>query len=62
MEMLYCGTMEQDLKMLEKNLKKLKVDPNQRKDFDKITADIYRVLNQNGYEKCTEIIKRIFSE
>ena len=62
MEMLYCGTMEQDLKMLEKNLKKLKVDPNQRKDFDKITDDIYRVLNQNGYEKCTEIIKRIFSE
>ena len=62
MEMLYCGVMEQDLKMLEKNLKKLKIEPAQRKDFDKIMDDVCKVLNQNGYEKCTEIIKRMFAE
>jgi len=62
MEMLYAGVCEQDLKMLEKNLAKLEIKPEQRKDFDKIMNDIYQVFNQNGYEKCTEIIKRIFSE
>lgn len=60
--MLYAGVCEQDLKMLEKNLAKLEIKPEQRKDFDKIMNDIYQVFNQNGYEKCTEIIKRIFSE
>ena len=62
MDMLFAGTMEQDLKMLEKNLKKLVIAPEQRKDFDKIMDDILHVLNQNGYEKCSEIIERMFKE
>ena len=62
MEMLFCGVMEQDLLMLEKNLKKLKVEPHQRKEFDKVMNDVYQVLNQNGYEKCTDIIKRMFEQ
>lgn len=62
MEMLFCGVMEQDLLMLEKNLKKLKVEPHQKKDFEKVMDDVYRVLDQNGYEKCTEIIKRMFEQ
>lgn len=62
MEMLYCGVMEKDLKMLERNLPKLEIKQDQRKDFDKIMSDIYMVLNQNGYEKCTEIIERIFCQ
>ena len=56
MEMLYAGVMEKDLKMLEKNLNKLTVVPEERKYFDKIIADMVQVLNQNGYEKCSEII------
>lgn len=62
MEILYCGVCEQDLLMLEKNLKKLKIEPSQRKDFDKVMDDVYKVMEQNGYQKCTEIIKRMFSE
>ena len=62
MEMLFCGVMEQDLLMLEKNLKKLKVEPHQKKDFEKVMDDVYRVLDQNGYEKCTQIIKRMFEQ
>ena len=62
MEMIYCGVMEQDLKTLEKNLKKLNVEPQQRKYFDKVMDDVYRVMDQNGYQKCTEIIKRMFDE
>ncbi len=62
MEMLFCGVMEQDLLMLEKNLRKLNVEPHQRKDFDKIMDDVYRVLNQNGYEKCTEVMRRMFGQ
>lgn len=62
MEMLYCGVMEKDLQMLEKNIKKLEIKPEQRKDFNKVVNDILKVLNQNGYEKCSEIIERMFIE
>ena len=62
MEMIYCGVMEQDLKTLEKNLNKLNVESQQRKYFNKVMDDVYRVMDQNGYQKCTEIIKRMFDE
>lgn len=62
MDMLFAGTFEQDVKMLEQNLKKLEIKPEQRKEFNKVMNDIYKILEQNGYEAGVKVVRRMFSE